>query len=101
MVVSWFAQFVKKSHGAVVHRGIKTQKGRPFANDQQAHSEKVNCGVCELLRSIETWNALLSLGFCCRCSLHQESRGVKTQCGGYILLTWYHHSSHDLLSFVK
>lgn len=72
----------KKSHGAEVHRGIQTQV--MTANGQQAHSEKVfDCGQV-LQRSIETWSALLSLGFSYtrsspmdKSSLHQETRSVK------------------------
>jgi len=51
----------KKKHGAEVHRGVKdTEK---TVSGQQAHSEKVLICACGQQRSIETWNALLSLEF--------------------------------------
>jgi len=49
-----------KNHGAEVHRGIK-DTGKTVSG-QQAHSEKVFWGGSLLPGSIETWNALLSLG---------------------------------------
>jgi hypothetical protein len=73
----------KKSHGAEVHRGIKTQY--MTVSSQQAHSEKVFCCGHDPSGSIETWNALLSLGFSYTRSspmdygsLHQERNSVKT-----------------------
>src|SRR5690349_25163592 len=72
----------KKKHGAEVHRGIK-DTGMTVSG-QQAHSEKVFCCGSLLPGSIETWNALLSLGFSYarssradKGSLHQEWMRVK------------------------
>ena len=61
----------KKNHGAEVHRGIKTQV--MTVSGQQAHSEKVFCCGHDPSGSIETWNALLSLGFSYQASVQQES----------------------------
>jgi hypothetical protein len=66
----------KKSHGAGTHRGTMTQ-GQTVTG-RQAHSEQVFCCGHEQSGSDESRNALLSSGFLCWGSLHQEEDDVKT-----------------------